>query len=153
MNIFAFDPDPWQSALWLDDVRKNKMIVETAQLLSTAIRYDDPFTSLPVYRSAYVNHPCTVWTRKSTGNFKWLLEYFNALVEQRGGRHKTAGLRYFFQDWLDTQCVTSATPFPNCTTYKEEVDTHLAYRLYMQDKWKVDVISLSWHHGEKPQWN
>lgn len=26
MNLFAFDTDPWTSALWLDDVRKNKMI-------------------------------------------------------------------------------------------------------------------------------
>ena len=24
MNLFVFDDSPWQSALWLDDVRKNK---------------------------------------------------------------------------------------------------------------------------------
>jgi len=38
MNIFAFDKCPMQSALWLDDIRKNKMILESAQMLSTAVR-------------------------------------------------------------------------------------------------------------------
>lgn len=28
MNIFAFDPDPWTCALWLDDVRKNMVRLE-----------------------------------------------------------------------------------------------------------------------------
>ena len=38
MNIFATSPSPDTSALWLDDVRKNKMILETAQLLSASVR-------------------------------------------------------------------------------------------------------------------
>ena len=38
MNIFALDQCPMQSALWLDDIRKNKMILESAQMLSTAVR-------------------------------------------------------------------------------------------------------------------
>jgi hypothetical protein len=38
MNIFALSECPEQSALWLDDIRKNKMILESAQMLSTAIR-------------------------------------------------------------------------------------------------------------------
>ena len=34
MNIFALDKCPMQSAQWLDDIRKNKMILESAQMLS-----------------------------------------------------------------------------------------------------------------------
>lgn len=50
MNIFAFDPDPWACALWLDDVRKNKMILETAQLLSSAVAINDPSWASKVYK-------------------------------------------------------------------------------------------------------
>ena len=73
MNIFALDKCPMQSALWLDDIRKNKMILESAQMLSTAVRWLDPDTTLPVYKLAYMNHPCTKWARKSRANFSWLL--------------------------------------------------------------------------------
>ena len=38
MNIFALSRCPMQSAWWLDDIRKNKMILESAQMLSTAVR-------------------------------------------------------------------------------------------------------------------
>ena len=54
MNIFAFDKCPMRSALWLDDIRKNKMILESAQMLSTAVRALCPDTTLEVYKTAYL---------------------------------------------------------------------------------------------------
>ena len=65
MNIFAFDKCPMRSALWLDDIRKNKMILESAQMLSTAVRALCPDTTLEVYKTAYLNHPCSKWARQS----------------------------------------------------------------------------------------
>ena len=41
MNIFAIDKDPIQSAMWMVDKHVVKMILETAQLLSTAHRILD----------------------------------------------------------------------------------------------------------------
>ena len=101
MNIFALDQCPMQSALWLDDIRKNKMILESAQMLSTAVRTLCPDTDLEVYRVAYLNHPCTIWARQSRANFRWLLSHMSHLFIQKGGVHKSALLIPLFQKYAD----------------------------------------------------
>ena len=92
MNIFAFDKCPMRSALWLDDIRKNKMILESAQMLSTAVRALCPDTTLEVYKTAYLNHPCSKWARQSRANFQWLLHHMSWLYNQKSGDHKSARL-------------------------------------------------------------
>ena len=101
MNIFALSECPEQSALWLDDIRKNKMILESAQMLSTAIRWLDPDTTLPVYKLAYINHPCSKWARQSRSNFKWLLDHMTALFNQKVGSHASSRLLPAFQEYVD----------------------------------------------------
>ena len=161
MNLFAFDDDPWQSALWLDDVRKNKMILEAAQMLSTAIRFNDPFTELPVYKSAYVSHPCTKWVRASRENFAWCLSWMDALGKQKGGAHKSLSLLdhfyYYHQNGSFRQ--EDRTSFTNCARNLERgvdfshvEDVPKAYRLYMNERWKETNITLSGRWGEKPEW-
>ena len=160
MNIFAFDPDPWQSALWLDDVRKNKMILETAQLLSSAVAINDPSWASKVYKPTHTGHPCCKWVMSSRANFYWLRSYMNDLWSQRGS-HKSAELipvfeEYFFEGWFPSE---ARTPFPNCAanadlgiSFKHIPDVHEAYRLYICERWKRDTIMLTWIHGEKPSW-
>lgn len=157
MNIFAFHPDPWQSALWLDDVRKNKMILETAQLLSTAININTPGHDLPTYKTAYLNHPCAKWARKSEGNFRWLTEYFGALIQQKNGTHKSSSLLKVFQEYKGDFALEGQTTFANCARnlsigvdFTHIKDVHQAYRMYIKERWKRDTIILSWNHGEKP---
>lgn len=161
MNIFAFDPDPWQSALWLDDVRKNKMILETAQLLSTAVRFNDPMGGWSVYKPAYTSHPCTRWVRQSRSNFKWLLRYLHALCEQKTGTHKTRSLLPVFDQYADEGRFSKEefTPFVNCARNKERgvdfhsvEDVHQAYKLYICERWKEKTIPLSWRWGTEPEW-
>lgn len=79
MNIFVFDPDPAEAALYLDDVRRNKMILETAQLLSSAMHVNHLGNNYPIYKPTHLGHPCAKWTAKSKGNFAWLLEYMKCL--------------------------------------------------------------------------
>ena len=161
MNIFAFDPCPMLSATWLDDVRKNKMILESAQMLSTAIRWLDPDTELPVYKLAYINHPCSKWARHSRDNFKWLLSHMSWLYNQKSGGHKSARLLPFFQQYADGGHFPreDLTPFANCARnqergvdYSHVEDVHQAYRLYMNDRWKERNITLTWRWGEQPEW-
>ena len=161
MNIFAFDKCPMQSALWLDDIRKNKMILESAQMLSTAVRTLCPDTDLGVYRVAYLNHPCSIWARKSRGNFKWLLSHMSHLFLQKDGRHKSADLIPLFQQYADHGQFEqeSLTEFANCARnqergvdYSHYKDVHEAYRLYMNDRWKERNITLTWRWGEQPEW-
>ena len=161
MNIFALDKCPMQSALWLDDIRKNKMILESAQMLSTAVRWLSPETDLAVYRLAYMNHPCTKWARASRDNFKWLLSHMSWLYTQKSGTHKSANLIPLFQQYADSGEFPreGLTEFVNCARnqergvdYSHVEDVHKAYRLYMNDRWKERNITLTWKWGEEPEW-
>ncbi len=167
MNIFAFDPDPWTCALWLDDVRKNKMILETAQLLSSAVAINDPSwvsrTNLygeKPYKPTHLGHPCAKWVMLSKDNFDWTIEYICALSEQFGKHKSRALIPTFRQYWLEGWFPSEAqTPFPNCAansdlgiSFKHIPDVHEAYRLYICERWKRDTITVSWTKGEKPSW-
>ena len=162
LNIFAFDPDPWTCALWLDDVRKNKMILETAQLLSAAVAINDPSWASKVYKPTHLGHPCAKWTMASRANFWWLLDYMKKLDVQRGiDTHKSSSLipvfyDYFFEGWFPSENFSLP---PNCAanadlgiSFKHIPDVHEAYRLYICERWKRDTIMLTWIHGEKPSW-
>ena len=161
MNIFAFDKCPMRSALWLDDIRKNKMILESAQMLSTAVRALCPDTKLEVYKTAYLNHPCSKWARQSRANFQWLLHHMSWLYNQKSGDHKSARLIPEFQKYADDGDFPDEylTPFANCARnlergvdYSNVDDVHQAYRMYMNDRWKERNITLTWRWGEEPDW-
>ena len=92
MNIFYLDHDVTKCAEMHNDKHVVKMILEYAQLLSTAHRYLDGTQSvglsktgrkqtryvLPdsreslLYFATHINHPSAVWVRQSIGNYYWL---------------------------------------------------------------------------------
>ena len=75
MNIFHLDEDPETCAVYHCDKHVVKMILETAQMLSTAWRQsDNPPAS--VYKEAYLNHPMTKWVRETQYNYMWTYELF-----------------------------------------------------------------------------
>lgn len=102
MNIFALSRDPMQSAMEMCDTHVVKMILETAQLLSTAHRvldgivYTDKTANgrsikrwrLPdnreelLYKATHINHPCAVWARQTNNNYNWLYCHFKALCKE-----------------------------------------------------------------------
>lgn len=88
MNIFLTSPDPVKCAVALDDKRVNKMAVETAQLLSTACHLRGVDIG---YNMTHYRHPCSIWSRKTSGNFSWLVDHGIALCEEYthryGSRH------------------------------------------------------------------
>ena len=62
MNIFVTSNCPKLSAQALDNKRVVKMVLETAQLLSTAIFINSTITYDNLYKPTHVKHPCTIWT-------------------------------------------------------------------------------------------
>jgi hypothetical protein len=110
VNIFYVDEDPVKAAQCLVDKHVVKMILESAQLLSTAHRVLDgemrvvdrlvPGTLenpkyrkhkswvLPdardgvLYQSTHMNHPSAVWCRESIENYLWLVEHFFGLMNE-----------------------------------------------------------------------
>jgi hypothetical protein len=83
MNIFCVDACPVKSAKSLGNKHVLKMIVESAQLLSTAIRVVDPNKTYDgLYKRTHHNHPCSIWLRKSKQNFQWLHRHGVALLDE-----------------------------------------------------------------------
>lgn len=85
MNIFLLSLSPKTCAKWHIDAHVRKMIIEYAQLLSTAHReLDEIGTELDsvIYRKTHVNHPCAIWVRQSSMNYCLLYELFVALCDE-----------------------------------------------------------------------
>jgi hypothetical protein len=97
MNVFVLDNDPTAAAEMHCNIHVTKMIVESAQMLSTAHRMLDgseerrPSNSgktmsrywvLPdaredtYYKAVHMHHPCTVWTMQSIENYISLTNCF-----------------------------------------------------------------------------
>ena len=99
MNIFYLSENSLDCAQWAVDKHCIKMILEAAQLLSTAHRVLDgseltvqvknktgKFRKKKVwilteprnsrlYNATHVNHPCAKWARESAENYLWLWRY------------------------------------------------------------------------------
>lgn len=112
MNIFAVHSDPRLAALELPDKLVPKMLVESAQMLSTAHRVLDGDASADakgLYQKAYENHPSCVWVREDAMNYWWVWMHALTLAEEYKWRfspnnystlksHKTAAVIHNLQD-------------------------------------------------------
>lgn len=108
MNIFYVDEDPTKAAQALVDKHVVKMILESAQMLSTAHRVLDGhqhpgktkagrkttwylFTDGReniVYKATHINHPSSKWVRESVENYNWLVDHFFALLDEYTFRYE-----------------------------------------------------------------
>lgn len=153
MNIFVTSPSPVQSAMWLDDKRVNKMVLETAQLLSAAVIMRGGVSK---YALTHYNHPCGVWARQTSSNFKWLYQHGIALADvyklAYGRNH--ACIPIIEECYKQNKLIPSGliTPFANATPYKSSTEPiHLIYRKYMTDKWNEDA-NPTWRNRDVPPW-
>lgn len=114
MNIFYLDFDPKKSAEYHIDKHVVKMILEYAQLLSTAHRVLDGKESivkkyvagsLParwrntkvwqldddredvLYKATHINHPSAVWSRAHAAHYKYLYTLFCATCDEYTHRY------------------------------------------------------------------
>lgn len=79
MNIFVLSRDPEEAARFQCDKHVVKMILESAQMLST-------INGGP-YKPTHANHPCTLWAARSTGNYTWLVQHALALCAEYSYRY------------------------------------------------------------------
>ena len=107
MNIFYLDHDVYNCAEMHNDKHVVKMILEYAQLLSTAHRFLDGTVSSGLsktgrkqtryvlsdhrehvlYGATHINHPSAVWVRQSYDNYIWLSNMLIALCEEYTHRY------------------------------------------------------------------
>lgn len=79
MNIFFLHLIPSICAIYHVDRHVVKMILETAQLLCTAIWVSGKEAP---YKKTHENHPSAIWARKSKANWLWLKKLGIALCEE-----------------------------------------------------------------------
>jgi|TARA_R110002074_G_scaffold317719_1_gene488152 hypothetical protein len=97
MNIFYVYPDPADAAICLPDKLVVKMPLESAQMLSTAHRVlngDDWCDFNGIYKTAHINHPCSIWARESLQNYTWLYYHFYALCQEYTNRYDRQHLSF-----------------------------------------------------------
>jgi len=153
MNIFILDRSPEQAARDLCDAHIVKMILETAQMLSTCIKTKEP-KAQNLYKATHLNHPCTVWVRESSSNFEWLLAHGTEMSEEYTRRYKKKHKSYAvieeakkYSTLFDNKGLT---PFVQCMPdlYKKS-DAVKAYRdFYYYEKRTFAV----WRYSATPDW-
>ena len=107
MNIFYLDSNPVTAAQMHNDKHVVKMIIEYAQLMSTAHRVLDGelYYGLTkngrkikrwklnsnmegiLYKASHINHPSAIWARSSNNNYNWLYCLFTALCDEYTHRY------------------------------------------------------------------
>lgn len=155
MNIFFLDWNPTLCAQYHTDKHVVKMIVETAQLLSTAHHVSNSEVAPFVYRKTHTNHPSAVWVRQNSTNYTWTFALLKALLQEYtyryGKEHSTAKLVHYLsflpKDMPITRLV-SRPPQAMPDEYKAD-DCITAYRNY----YKNGKSHLhTWTKREKPKW-
>jgi len=162
MNIFYLDNNPRLCASYHADKHVVKMILESAQLLCTAINVKAGEQVTP-YKTTHVNHPCSIWVRESYFNWSYT---FNLMLElhtewqfryEHTKRHKSvealvqAGIVGLARDYIDKGLTKPFTPptlaMPDyCKVSSDPVECYREY--YRKEK----VALHQWTNREAPYW-
>ena len=179
MNIFYLHNDPKTCAEWHVDKHVSKMLVEYAQLMSTAHRVldGDEYTDYSknnrkvkrwrlqndnaeqiVYKACHVNHPSAIWVRQSVSHYKWLYDLWCELHKEFIYRYEKPHASYTL---LSELLRTVPTNIPN-TNFTEppqamkqfpqcmvEGDSISAYRNFYREAKKTFA---NWKKRDVPQW-
>jgi len=175
MNIFYLNEDPKKCAREHIDKHVVKMVIEYAQLMSTAHRmldgemyWDktkagrrikrwklDDSREEQLYKASHVNHPDGIWLRQTTGNYEYTWQLFNALCDEytyRYGRiHETdRKLRSALMCTPQNLKVGEMTEPPQCMPdYCKHSDVITAYKnYYIQEKKSFS----NWKKRNIPSW-
>ena len=176
MNIFYLHYDTKKCAEMHVDKHCVKMILEYAQLLSTAHRVLDGRESITLslsgrkkkvwtiddhrnnvlYSATHINHPSAIWVRQSLENYQWLYSMFRDLIQEYNYRygkvHKCSMLLSELQ--YPPNNIPKDKPFTEPTPampdhYKVAGDSISSYKnYYLGDKQRM----FSWKNRPTPSW-
>ena len=131
MNIFFLDKDPKIAAQMQCDKHVVKMVLETAQMLSTAARKRGYELG---YKSAYPKHPMTKWISESPNNYSWAIKHGLALgTEYQLRYHRVHKSHEVIKElaMLDNGDSTQMTKPPKCMPDEYKTDDYVqSYRNY-----------------------
>jgi len=176
MNVFYLDRDPVTAAKMHCDKHVVKMIIEYAQLMSTAHRVLDGemYYGLTkngrkikrwklnsnmeniLYKASHINHPSAIWARQSNNNYNWLYCLFTALCDEYTHRYgKVHETDRKLRDVLVTPPMNievgykTQPPQAMPDDVKVDGDSLQAYKNYY-NKYKVEFAR--WTNRNIPNW-
>lgn len=175
MNIFYLDHDTKKCAEMHVDKHCVKMILEYAQLLSTAHRVLDGTESITLsdsgrkkkvwslpdsrdsllYSATHINHPSAIWVRQSSDNYNWLFRMFIDLMREYTFRYgKIHSCARLIPELKNTPNNIPSAGFSQPTPampdhYKVSGDAVQSYHNYYNgDKQRM----FSWKKRSIPSW-
>lgn len=156
MNIFYLDSDPKKSAEMHNDRHVVKMILESAQLLSTAHRVIDNIEDdSTLYKKTHTNHPSAKWVRESSQHYDWLYNLFVELCKEYKYRYnKTHLTERKLKDVLSKKPKNLTDkgfrqPPQAMPDYLRSSDSISAYRNYYQ---REKSHLAKWTKRNPPKW-
>lgn len=161
MNIFYLDQDPILAAQAQCDAHVVKMILESAQMLCTALHAvleargggGDPVPYRPTHR----NHPSAVWVRQDALNAMWLTDHARALGDEftyrYGGVHKSVDVvNAVWPRLRKLMPFDRFTEPPQAMPDEFKADNPvLAYRAYYRAK-KASGMKWNYTKRDEPRW-
>jgi hypothetical protein len=182
MNIFYLSKNPIQCAQMHVDKHCVKMILEYAQLLSTAHRVLDGTQSvglsktgrkqtryvLPdgrehtLYSATHISHPSAVWARQSAANYMWLAELLEECCKEytyRYGKiHKVESsdlmqtLKNIFPKNIPDKPFTEPTPAMRDECKVDGDSIQSYHNYYFNNKQHLWSWSGKINSRERPRW-
>lgn len=151
MNIFVLDNDINTCAKYHCDKHVIKMILESAQMLSSVVRLNGHDIG---YKLTHQNHPCTIWARKSLSNYLWLFQLTDSLNSEYRYRYNKV-INHKSYDMIKTLPLPKLptlglTPFAQAMPDQyRNTDPVKAYRdYYINEKSNI----LTWTKRQTPTW-
>ena len=153
MNIFFLHRDPEQAAKEHVDKHVVKMIVEYAQLLSTAhrmldgteytdyskngrkikrYRLENPNKEKVIYKACHYNHPSAVWVRENRLHYQWLYRLFKKLGHEYTHRYD--------------KVPPAMKHYPDCIVPGDSLQSYKNYYIVAK------AYFAKWSKRKTPQW-
>jgi len=181
MNIFILDEDPKKAAEYHCDKHVVKMILESAQMISSAHwlhllsangkslkdfrRVRDAKQWLltntdkslhPPYSLTHVHHPCTIWVSSTKENYDWHYQLLFYLCEEYTRRykkiHKTAyHLKWFKKNYPLGMTSDKLEDFAICMDDNYKINND-PVRSYRQYYIKDKSRFAKWKYTVEPSW-
>ena len=182
MNIFVLHKDPKIAAELQCDKHVVKMIVESAQMLSTAHRMLDGYVEMRpsksgkrmvkywvhknnnlenvLYRAVHHGHPCTVWTMQTNANYEWHYKHFVSLCDEYQHRYnKVHATDTRLREVLrraptNTNWSNQYTPFALAMQHEPQcIHEDDPVRSYQEYyQTKQDRFKMVWTNRNVPEW-
>lgn len=132
MNIFVLNKCPFKSAQLMCDKHVVKMVLESAQLLSTAHHFHQ--SPIIAYKPTHAKHPCTLWTQNTDKNYHWLFYHWIGLMNEYTYRYnKVHSCAYLINELYINPCTKGplekfALAMPDeHKVYEDPIDCYHSY--------------------------